>query len=93
MDEGAIGLPMANWMDCFVGTRGSTCEDPHHRYFNDLREGLVSVGRWIFVCERTVLYNLPNAPFGKHGFFSMVKEASQEDFAWRITNCPIFQSL
>lgn len=92
-DKGSIGLPMANWADLYMSLRSTTMEDKWHRFWNDLRGGLVSAKLWIVVCERTVVFNMLTAPYGGHGFCSQVHEASREYFQHRTPECPIFASL
>ncbi len=93
IDEGAIGLPTVNWLDCYVKVRGTSQEDKWHRYFNDMKAGLLSAGLWAVVCERTVVYNMMTAPYGNHGFFSEISGAASEYFNTRDHTCPLYRAL
>jgi hypothetical protein len=53
LDEGAIGLPMTHWLDCFCNIRGSSMEDPWHRFFNDSKDR--PLAKHIGLCMQLIL--------------------------------------
>jgi hypothetical protein len=93
LDEGSIGLYSAHFLDLHIGIRSTFTEDPWHRYFNDLKDALVSEKLWAVVCERTVVFNVNSAPYGNHGFYGHITAAAEEYFRTRTSTCMLFRAL
>lgn len=93
LDQGSKGLPLCQYIDMGLGLRGSSTEDPWHRFHNDHRLALVDSDCWVLVCERMVVYNCTSAPWSSHGFFVQVREAKDEYFKLRSHRCPVFRML
>lgn len=93
-DQGAIGWPCSMWLDNCLQLRGTTIEDPSHRFYgNDFKDAFVTAGVWIHVCERSVLYNASTAPWQGHGYHSLLAECAETYFASRDWRCPCFALL
>ncbi|CAE7032373.1 dpf-6 [Symbiodinium sp. CCMP2592] len=93
-DEGSIGWVCSLWLDNCVQLRGSTIEDPSHRFHgNDFKNAFVASGVWLNVCEWGVLYNATTAPYEGHGNFSLLQECKEQYFKLRDHTCPLFALL
>lgn len=75
-DEGSIGLSCNFWLDARMGLRSTTCEDPWHRVFNDMKAAVVKTVAWLIVLEHAIVMNCPAGPWASHSFWGQLVGAA-----------------
>lgn len=91
LGQESIGWPVSLWVDNCLQLRGSTTEDPSHRFYgNDFCDAFVASGIWVNMCERSIVYNASTAPWQGHGFHSLIQECTTHYSKVATHECPLF---